>query len=321
MSSWATTEWAAAALDDDVARRVEPLLERAFGPEPGALGDTHALLVAHDGAIVVERYAEGVGPDTTLPSWSMAKSILHAVVGLLVKDGRMRLDDAVVDGHPDITVDHLLHMASGLSFREDYVNAERSDVVAMLYGNGKTDMAAYAATQPKRHAPGEVVSYASGTSNILSAAVARVVGPGDAYLHFLRERLFEPLGMQHATPKLDGAGTWVASSYCYDSARDFARFGHLYLRDGTCDGTRLLPEGWVDHARSRLPGSAGEETAGAHWWLQPGPPGALSAHGYAGQRTVVVPSLGLVVVRLGETPLASEGVVDRFLDELISVFE
>jgi CubicO group peptidase (beta-lactamase class C family) len=161
------------------------------------------------------------------------------------------------------------------------------------------------------------VSYASGTSNILSGAVARIVGSGDDYLRFLRQRLFEPLGMSHAVPKLDGAGTWVASSWCYDTARDFARFGQLYLGDGVWEGTRLLPEGWVDHARSRLPGSTGEDTAGAHWWLQPGPSGSLSAHGYDGQRTVVVPSLDLVVVRLGATPLTSEGVVDGFLAELI----
>jgi CubicO group peptidase (beta-lactamase class C family) len=190
----------------------------------------------------------------------------------------------------------------------------------MLYGEGKADMAAYAASRPRQHDPGTVVSYASGTSNILSGAVARIVGSGDAYLDFLRQRLFEPLGMRNAHPKLDGAGTWVASSFSYDTAQDFARFGYLYLRDGVWDGTRLLPEGWVDHARGRLPGSTGEPTAGAHWWLQPGPPGSLSAHGYDGQRTVVVPSLDLVVVRLGATPLTSEGVVDAFLTGLIEAF-
>jgi CubicO group peptidase (beta-lactamase class C family) len=237
-----------------------------------------------------------------------------------VLDGELSLDDHVVDEHPDITVDHLLHMASGLEFLEDYVDAEHSDVVAMLYRHGTVDMARFAAGKPRLHPPGTVVSYASGTSNILSGAVARIVGSGDAYLRFLRERLFAPLGMHHAVPKLDGAGTWVASSWCYDTAEDFARFGRLYLHDGVWDGTRLLPEGWVDHARSRLPGSVGEETAGAHWWLQPGPPGSLSAHGYDGQRTVVVPSLDLVVVRLGATPLTSEGVVDGFLSDLIGAF-
>jgi CubicO group peptidase (beta-lactamase class C family) len=295
----------------------DALVARAFDTQDVLLGDTHALLVVRDGEVVFERYGEGIGPDTTLPSWSMAKSMLHAVVGMLVLDGAMRLDDRVVDGHPDITVDHLLHMASGLAFLEDYVDGDRSDVVHMLYREGKEDMAAYAASKPRVHEPGTVVSYASGTSNILSGAVARIVGSGDDYVAFLHERLFGPLGMAHATPKLDGAGTWVASSFCYDTARDFARFGQLYLQDGVWEGTRLLPEGWVDHARSRLPGSIGEETAGAHWWLAPGPPGSLSAHGYDGQRTVVVPSLGTVVVRLGATPLTSEGVVDGFLTDVI----
>ena len=299
---------------------LEGLVGRAFDTEDHLLGDTHALLAVQHGETVFERYGEGIDAETTLPSWSMAKSMLHAVVGMLVLDGAMKLDDAVVDGHPDITVDHLLHMASGLEFREDYVNADASDVVTMLYREGRADMAAFAASLPRLHAPGTVVSYASGTSNILSGAVARIVGSGDDYLRFLRERLFEPLGMRHATPKLDGAGTWVASSWCYDTARDFARFGQLYLQDGVWDGERLRPVGWVDHARSRLPGSTGEETAGAHWWLQPGPPGSLSAHGYDGQRTVVVPALDLVVVRLGATPLTSEGVVDGFLTELIAAF-
>jgi CubicO group peptidase (beta-lactamase class C family) len=298
----------------------EELVARAFDVEDHRLGVTHALLLVQGGEVVFERYGDGIDAETTLPSWSMAKSMLHAVVGILVLDGAMKLDDRVVDGHPDITVDHLLHMASGLSFREDYVNADESDVVAMLYRHGRADMAAFAAAQPRLHEPGTVVSYASGTSNILSGAVARIVGPADAYLQFLRERLFGPLGMTHAAPKLDGAGTWVASSWSYDTARDFARFGELYLRDGVWEGERLLPEGWVDHARSRLPGSTGEETHGAHWWLEPGPPGSLSAHGYDGQRTVVVPSRDLVIVRLGETPLTSEGVVDGFLTHLIAAF-
>jgi CubicO group peptidase (beta-lactamase class C family) len=116
----------------------------------------------------------------------------------------------------------------------------------MLFGAGQDDVAHFAANRPLAAPPGARFNYSSGTSNIISSVAARNVGIGDKYAQFLRERLFGRIGMHSATPEFDHAGTWVASSYVRASARDFARFGLLYLRDGVWDGARLLPEGWVD---------------------------------------------------------------------------
>jgi CubicO group peptidase (beta-lactamase class C family) len=168
----------------------------------------------------------------------------------------------------------------------------------MLFREGKDDVAGYAIARPARHEPGAVWNYSSGTSNIVAALAGRAAGGPEPMRRLLVDDLFGPAGMTSAIPKFDAAGTFVGSSFVYATARDFARFGHLYLDDGR----DLLPPGWVDHARRITPGSDGEY--GAHWWLRPGDTrGAFYASGYEGQRTVVVPAKELVVVRLGKTPI------------------
>ncbi len=194
-------------------------------------------------------------------------------------------------------------MRDGLDFVEDYVDEQISDVITMLFGSGKPDMAAFAADRPLATAPGARFNYSSGTSNIVSGLVASVVGPGDPYRRFLAERLFGPLAMGSARPGFDEAGTWVASSFVHATARDYARFGLLYLRDGVFDGGRLLPEGWVDHARrARSVDPDDGELHGAHWWVVDDGLGTFWAAGHDGQSITVCPSHDLVVVRLGATP-------------------
>src|SRR6202034_2402388 len=161
----------------------------------------------------------------------------------------------------------------------------------------------FAADRPLAAVPGARFNYSSGSSNIISAVVARVVGPGPPYMRFLRERLFDRIGMESATPELDAAGTWVASSYVRATARDFARFGLLYLRDGIWEGRRILPAGWVDHGRR--PRSVDPDDGmihGAHWWVVGDDHGSFWASGYSGQSILISPGLDLVVVRLGDTP-------------------
>lgn len=326
--AWPTTAWptgaAPPALDDVVAS----------GFEDGDLGKTYAVVVVHRGRLVAERYgghidhwdrpAEPVGPDTRLLSWSMAKSMLHAVVGMLVAEGKLRLDapaavplwSASGDDRGTITLEHLLTMRDGLDFLEDYVDAGRSDVIEMLFGSGAEDCAAFAADRPALAPPGQRFNYSSGTSNIVSGIVARTVGPGEGYEAFLRDRLLTPVGMSSATARLDAAGTWIASSYVHATARDFARFGLLYLRDGVWDGHRLLPEGWVDHARSARSADEEGNRYGAHWWVADDEHGTFSAKGYEGQRIAVVPALDLVVVRLGKTPAEAYPMLDRWCADL-----
>jgi CubicO group peptidase (beta-lactamase class C family) len=306
---------------------LEPHADELFG-RPADEGTSLALVVVQHGEIVLERY--GVRPPnlfepeelpvtaaTPLISWSIAKSMAHAAVGLLVGEGRLDpLDPAPVPEWSGtekeaITLLDLLEMRSGLSFVEDYVDGESSDVIEMLYGSGSADHAAFAAAQPLLHAPGTVWSYSSGTTNIISRILGDVVagGPGGApdgreaaMRAFLDQRLFAPIGMPDADPRFDEAGTWVASSYVHAPARQFARFGELYLRDGVAGEVRVLPEGWVDHARTvvaRDPESGFDY--GRHWWMWPDQPGSLGAHGYEGQYVLVLPAHDAVVVHLGKT--------------------
>lgn len=315
---WPAEHWPYATLP--AAVELEPLLHEVFDDD-GPLATTLAVVVVQHGRIVAERYAGSVprwdapdvpvDPETTLLSWSMAKSMLHAVVGMLIGEGRLALDgpapvaawEADGDTRHAITLGHLLQMRDGLDFEENYEDANTSDVIEMLFGSGRHDVAAFAASRPLIAAPGERFNYSSGTSNVVSGVVARVLGPGAPYEHFLRERLFGPIGATSAQATFDEAGTWIASSYVHATARDFARFGLLYLRDGVWDGRRLLPEGWVDHGRTpRSVDPTDGALYGAHWWVVDDDYGSFYAAGYEGQSILVCPALDLVVVRLGRTP-------------------
>ena len=304
-------------MPDGVA--LAPLLDAAMDPE-GPLARTRAVVVIHRGRLVAERYGgetdafgePGQPIDVTTPliSWSMAKSMLHAVVGMLVEEGRIELDAPAPapewsgdDPRSAITWTHLLRMRDGLDFAEDYdPDGGRSDVIEMLFGSGAGDTGGFAASRPPAHPPGSTFNYSSGTSNIVSRAVRDVLGGEQAYRRFLDQRLFGPIGMTTADPRFDDAGTWVASSYVWATGRDMARFGQLYLRDGVWEGNRLLPEGWVDHARR--PHSVDPEDGrlyGAHWWVVGDDVGTFWANGYEGQSILVCPGLDLVVVRLGKS--------------------
>jgi CubicO group peptidase (beta-lactamase class C family) len=320
---WPTEDWPEGDLPAGVD--LAPLLDEVFD-SGGALADTFAVLVVHRGRIVAERYGGAlehfdrpptpVTVETPLLSWSMAKSVLHAVVGLLVGDGRLDLDAPAAvpewadpgDPRHAITLRQLLAMRDGLAFAEDYVDDQVSDTITMLFGDGQADMAHFAADRPLAAPPGTRFNYSSGTSNIVSGIVARAVGPGESYARFLHGRLFGPLGMRSADPEFDETGTWVASSYLRTSARDYARFGLLYLRDGMWEGARLLPSGWVDHARTWVSEDPEDGSPyGAHWWGVAGDTrGTFRASGYEGQSITVCPTLDLMVVRLGKTPLARE---------------
>jgi CubicO group peptidase (beta-lactamase class C family) len=314
--AWPTEAWPAGGLPVGVAEaRLADLLDHALGEQATAdLGETHALLIVQGGRLIVERYGPGRGPGQTFPSWSMAKSMTQALAGMLVGDGRIDIHApadvpewrGLDDPRAGITLDLLLRMSSGLAFVEDYVPDHPSDVIEMLWGSGKADVAHYAAAKPPRHDPGAFWSYSSGTTNIVSRCLARALNAhGPAFEAFMRRRLFEPLGMTSALPKFDPAGTFIGSSFCFCTARDFARFGTLYLRDGVWEGRRLLPAGWVDYGRTKTWQQPNDDGPyGAHWWLDVGGPGSFAALGFGGQFIVVVPDLDMVVVRNGDTPLA-----------------
>jgi CubicO group peptidase (beta-lactamase class C family) len=218
--------------------------------------------------------------------------------------------------------DQLLRMSSGLKFAEDYVDAGVSDVIEMLFGGGKDDVAGFAANFPLVHEPDSSWSYASGTTNIVARCAARALGrSGDAFRSWMFRELFGPIGVQSAQPKFDAQGTFIGSSFCYATARDFARFGLLYMRDGVWDGQRILPEGWVDYARTPTKTPPTEPLGyGAHWWLGLCGPGSFSANGYQGQYTVLVPELDLILVRHGNSMDEQGDEVRRWLAQVADCF-
>ena len=214
--AWPTRSWPEAEPGRGVDRSaIEKELARAFAEPPSEeMGETHALLVVHRGAVVIERYGPEAGPDTTLISWSMAKSITHALVGVLVRAGRIDVNApadvpewrGAGDPRGQITLEHLLRMCDGLDFCEDYVDEGVSHVIEMLFREGKDDVAAYTAARPLAHPPGEHWNYSSGTSNVVARLLGSVVGGRENGMRaFMRRELFERIGMTSAEPRFDAA--------------------------------------------------------------------------------------------------------------------
>jgi CubicO group peptidase (beta-lactamase class C family) len=280
---------------------LETAVRRGF-EDPG----TRAVVVVKDGRIAAESYAEGFGPDTPLLGWSMTKSVANALVGIrlakLVPSGEAgRLFPEWKDERAAITVRNLLRMRSGLRFREVYA-AGPSDVTKMLFT--RADASGFAAAMPLERAPGSHYSYSSGTTNLLMRYLRDSFASDSEYHAFARRALFDRIGAGGAVLETDGFGTFVGSSFMYASARDWARLGELYRLGGVWRGERVLPEGWV--AASLEPAGGGY---GAHLWVdlpadvggpeEPGWADGFYFLGHEGQSVSVVPSRGLVVVRLG----------------------
>jgi CubicO group peptidase (beta-lactamase class C family) len=332
---WPTQRWPEGSPADRLADGVDgdalsALLDFAFS-QPAEMPQTNALLAVHRGRIVVERYGDEMDAATTHVSWSMAKSMLHAVCGLLVEEGRLSLDGPAgvpawsdpKDPRHGISLRQLLEMRSGLNFLEDYTDKSevKANVIEMLFGSGQADVAAYASDCPLAHEPGSCFSYSSGTSNIVSSLVSRALGGPDEVDAFVHERLFRPIGMRSPVLRFDDAGTWIGSSFVFATARDFARFGLLYLRGGVWAGARILASDWVDHGRHLSDPAEGETFSyGAHWWVIPGSLGSFQANGFNGQRITVVPGLDLIVVRLGVTPVEFAPRLNGWMKAMVDAF-
>jgi CubicO group peptidase (beta-lactamase class C family) len=304
-----------------VAVGSNPLLESALDvafsePAETSHRQTRALVVLHHGQIVAERYAPGFSRDTPLIGWSMTKSVINTLAGMLVGDGVLSLDDPAPvpewqsedDPRKQITVRHLLQMSSGLDFEEVYEPG--SDATNMLFT--AYSAAGYAAAAPLGHEPGTLWYYSSGTTNILARIFRDSVGGTLAAAQdFASNRLFEPLGITSMVLESDASGSPVGSSFSYATARDWARLGQFWLQDGQWNGVRLLPKGWMQWSTSSAP-AAKMGQYGAQFWLNaglegehrafPGLPASMYfAHGFNSQIVAVFPEQELVVVRLGFT--------------------
>lgn len=303
-------------------------VDRAFLQAPSApLTNTLAAVVLHDGRLVAERYADGITSDTRLPGWSMAKSISATLIGILVQQDKLDVfaPGAIAewrgteDPRANITVDHLLRMTSGLALTEDKSGTDPNS--RMMFE--EPDAAHFAAIQPLQREIGTHFEYMSGNTVLAMRRFQEIVGGDVRVTHdFMQENLFGPLNMQSAIFEPDQAGTFLGFSYVFASARDWARFGNLYLNRGIVGDRRLLPDDWIDYVTTHTPQSH-PQGYGAGFWINSegeqansevaamSPKDMLSANGFQGQYTHIIPSLGLVIVRLGATGFTGDE-LDRF---------
>lgn len=271
-------------------------------------GTAFAFLLVHKGVPVAEEYMKGMDKNTKLLSWSMAKSVTNALVGVMVKDSILSIydnnliDEWSEDKRRNISLENLMHMQSGLEWNEDYGN--RSDVTVMLHC--EPDFAKYAYTRPLEYEPGTHWYYSSGTTNIVSYILRQHFTTDNEYYTFPHTGLFHKTGISGAVFEPDESGTLVASSYLYMTARDYARFALLYLHDGMFEGEQVLPEGWVDY--TILPASGSDKEYGSFFWLNRGgkiasaPADMYMCQGHDGQRIFIIPSLDIITVVLGYSP-------------------
>lgn len=324
-----------AAAAPEESPEVAAALAKAFGDELNpsrrtALG-TRGIVVLRDGQLVAERYAEGFDGSTPQLGWSMGKSVTNLLVGRMVAQKRIDVDDTGLrpewtDERRGITVDQLMRMTSGLTWDETYDLG--TPITRMLYAEG--DMAGYAASQPSAHQPGSYQQYSSGSTNILCGVLTSLADAPDADLP--RQQLLGPLGLASATWEVDRVGTPVCSSYLWATPREWATIGQFALQDGVWAGEQLLPKGWMTQSTTMTKVNRSEEKGyAAGWWVNRQADGSLVnralpedaywAQGHDGQRLYVVPSKGLVVARLGFTPEVDDIRTDALVATLVALGE
>ncbi len=275
------------------------------------LPDTRAVLVLKHGVVVSERYQPGFDQDSMFLSWSMAKSITATAIGVLINQGQLSLQQTALlpqwqnKDQANITLQHLLNMSSGLDFLEKY--GPGSDVTNMLFV--EPDMAGFAANKSLTYPPGENFYYSTGTSNLLAKIIDnQFSGNTERVYDFIYNQVFSPMGMKNTLIESDASGVLAGGSYIFATARDYARFGQLYLQLSQGSTPDYLPEDWYEFVST--PAKAAEKGQyGGHFWLNRGgakgfnfpnsPTDVLMARGHNGQLIAIYPSKDAVVVRLG----------------------
>lgn len=302
-------------------------VDNAFDRPGMKIKRTAAVVVIYKGKLVAEQYwkEQSITPETRLWGWSMNKSIVNAMAGVLVKQKKLSLDalapveEWINDKRREIRINDLLHMSSGLKWNEDY--GDVSDVTSMLYR--ERDCYQYAIGFPYEMDPDTKWKYSSGTTNILSGIIRKTLNNDKIYFDFPYHEIFNKIGMSSMVLETDASGNFVGSSYGYATARDWAKFGQLYLQDGTWKGDTIFAPGWVHY--TQLPAKAANGKYGAFFWLNrnrelpDAPIDMFSCEGHRGQRVFIIPSQQMVVVRLG----FAEDKFDhnQFLKEILSAIK
>jgi CubicO group peptidase (beta-lactamase class C family) len=311
----------------------------------GGIGETRAVIVMHGGEIVAERYADGYGRETRFLGWSMSKTVTGVLIGMLVADGRLRLDSSppiprwrrAGDPRGEITLRQLLQMRSGLRHEEKAEPVYTSPEVRMMFLDGRDDMAGWAEAQPLEHEPGRAFDYSTPTAMILSDVVARTLAPGaspeqrqQVVGEFVRARMAVPLKMPSLTTEFDRAGTMMGGSMVWATARDWAKFGEFLRHEGSVAGAQIVPRAWVEFMVASSPRAP---DYGATVWLnrpsggdrdmlfaERGPASLFGAIGHLGQYVLVSPTQRLTVVRLGKTDQPERDALVEALARIVALY-
>ncbi|TCM18607.1 CubicO group peptidase (beta-lactamase class C family) [Novosphingobium sp. PhB165] len=318
--------------------------------EESEVGRTEALVIMKRGSVVAERYGAGIKPETRLPGWAMGQCVTTLMIGQLVSDGRLRLDESAPvpewqrpgDPRGEITLRQLLQMRSGLRHNESSAMpaggvSAQSDRMRMLFLDGRDDMAAYAEAQPLEAPAGAVFENSAATPVILADLAARVLSPDAtpdrrrvAVSEYLKNRVLLPLGMGSTMVGYDARGTMIGSAMVHASARDWAQLGEFLRHTGAVRGAQVLPRRWVQFMLAPSPRNA---AYGAGVWLNrpkasdqailfPGmaPTNTFACLGEYGQYVIGSPDQLLTVVRLGESSHAQEGELHDRIGKLLALF-
>ncbi len=308
-------------------KKIEAALDYAFDVDNQWEKQTLSMVVIHKDTLIAERYANGLHKETPILGWSMTKSITNALIGILFKEGKLKLDDKNLfadwanDERSDIMLDNLLRMNSGLEWNEDY--GDNSDATIMLFK--ETSAADYAKKAKAEHAPGDVFEYSSGTTNLLSALIKSKFDNTQDYFAFPYTKLFHPLKIYSAQIEPDASGTYVLSSFMHATTRDWGKLGLLYLNDGIWQNDTILSPKWVNYSFKETPGS--QPSYGMQIWRNgdnpkfwpSAPEDTYYFGGYEGQWVIMIPSKDLVIVRMGLSkgpPFDLNGTIEKILAAL-----
>ncbi len=283
---------------------------------------TRSLLVIYKNQIITEKYIKGFDKNSKILGWSMAKSVLATLFGVLERQGKIDLNSTHLfpewenDERKNISLRAMLQMNSGLKWEENYDKI--SDVTKMLFLD--KDMSQMQLHKPLEFEINKHWNYSSGTSNLLSAYLRKQFPNHEVYLDFPIKELFDKIGMSSMIIETDLSGNYVASSYAWATTRDWAKLGLLYLNRGNWNGEQLLNESWVDYVKKPTESSNG--TYGAHFWVDKDktytdiPNDLYFMDGYQGQRVFIIPSKDLVVVRMGLSDIDFNKMLQEIIESI-----
>jgi CubicO group peptidase (beta-lactamase class C family) len=307
-------------------KQLNKVVNNAFVDAEGSKKKTRSALVIYKGQIIKEQYVNGFDEESMILGWSMAKSVTSAVIGVMVKEGKVSLHQNNLfeewndDSRKNITLANLLNMNSGLEWEEDYTKI--CDATKMLFL--EEDLTRSQLIKPLIGEPNNFWNYSSGTSNLLSGFIRNQFPTHQDYLDYWYEKVIDKIGMHSMLVETDFDGNYVGSSYAWATTRDWAKFGLLYLYNGNWNGEQVLDPSWI--AFTKKPTKHSNGVYGGHFWLNASgkfpdvPKDMFSCNGFQGQRVWIIPSKDLVVVRTGlhEYPFFD---INQFLSEIISTIE